>query len=119
MTKEDIKKILLANMDEIKYLQQNSEKLKYEDFINDETLKRSFVWALEIIGETAKNLPENFKSKYPKIQWKEMAELRDVLVYCYFSVDYKAIWNVIKNKIPKLKLQIEKILSEVENADEA
>lgn len=119
MIKEDIKKILSTTMDEIKYLQQNSEKLKYEDFINNETLKRSFVWALEIMGETAKNLPENFKSKHPEIQWKEMAELRDVLIYRYFEVNYKSVWDVIKNKIPKLKLQIENILSEVENADEA
>jgi uncharacterized protein with HEPN domain len=85
----------------------------YEDFIKDETLKRSFVRSLEIIGEATKNLPDDFRSKYPQVQWKEMAGLRDILIHRYFGVNYKSVWDVIKNKIPKLKEQIENILGEV------
>jgi uncharacterized protein with HEPN domain len=102
-------------MDEIKYLMQNSEKLVYEEFIDNETLKRSFVRSLEIIGEATKNLPDSFRNKYPEVQWKEMAGLRDVLIHRYFQVNYKSVWDIVKNKIPDLKEQIEKILNELGN----
>ena len=99
--------------DEINYLSQNSVNLQYEKFINDETLKRSFVRALEVIGEATKNLPDDFRQKYPQVQWKEIAGLRDILIHHYFGVDYKAIWDIVKNKIPKIKEQIENILNEI------
>lgn len=99
-------------MEEIRYLSQNSVRLEYRDFIKDENLKRSFVRSLEIIGEATKNLPEDFRNKYPELPWKEMAGLRDILIHKYFGIDYRSIWDIAKNKIPKLKEQMEEILKE-------
>lgn len=93
-------------IDEIEYLLRNSETINYEEFVSNETLKRSFVRALEIIGEAIKNLPADFRSKYPQVRWKEITGLRDILIHHYFGVDYKAVWDIVKNKIPTLKQQI-------------
>jgi len=38
-------------LDEVKYLIQNSKTITYKEFINNETIKRSFVRSLEVIGE--------------------------------------------------------------------
>ena len=100
-------------MDEINYLSQNSIALEYDKFINNETLKRSFVRSLEVIGEATKNLPDDFKQKYSYIQWKQIAGLRDVLIHHYFGIDYKSVWDIVKNKLPKIKEQIENILNEI------
>ena len=100
-------------MDEINYLFQNSITLEYDKFINNETLKRSFVRSLEVIGEATKNLPDDFKQKYSYIQWKQIAGLRDVLIHHYFGIDYKSVWDIVKNKLPKIKEQIENILNEI------
>lgn len=108
------KPFLLHILDEINYLLQNSKNLAYENFINDETLKRSFSKSLEIIGEAVKNIPENFRNKYPKVQWKEIAGLRDVLVHDYFGIDYVIVWDIIKRHIPKLKEDIEVMLDEID-----
>lgn len=111
-------KILLTHiLDEINYLLKNSAKLEFQDFINNETLKRSFVRSLEIIGEAIKNLPQNFRNNYPEVSWKEIAGLRDVLIHRYAGVDYKAVWDIVKTKIPKLKSQIERILKEIEEVN--
>jgi len=37
--------------------------------------------------------------------------LRDILIHAYFGIDVEVIWDIIKNKIPELKGEIEKILS--------
>ena len=102
-------------MTEIEYLLENSEGLEYEEFIDNETLKRSFVRSLEVIGEATKNLSDSFRKKHPQIRWKDIAGLRDVLIHQYFGIDYRSVWDIVKNKIPKLKEQIEGIVEGGEN----
>lgn len=104
------KPFLIHIMTEIEYLLENSEGLEYEEFIDNETLKRSFVRSLEVIGEATKNLSDSFRKKHPQIRWKDIAGLRDVLIHQYFGIDYRSVWDIVKNKIPKLKEQIEGIV---------
>ena len=110
-------KIFLRHiMDEIEYLQAKVESLEYEGFINDEDIKRIFVRSLEVVGEATKNLPEDFRNKYPQVEWKRFARLRDVLIHQYFGINYERVWDIVKNKIPKLKEEIRNILGEIEDA---
>jgi uncharacterized protein with HEPN domain len=82
-----------------------SEKSK-NDFISDETLKRAVIRSLEIIGEASKKVPDDFKSKWNSIKWKDMAGMRDRLIHDYMGVNYSIVWDVIKNKIPELHKHI-------------
>lgn len=100
--------------DEIDYLIRSSDKLTYKEFVNNETLKRSFVRSLEVIGEAIKNLSNDFRKKYPQIEWKKLAGLRDVLVHQYFGINYELVWDIVKNKVPELKNKVESIIEEIE-----
>lgn len=39
-----------------------------------------------------------------------MAGMRDRLIHEYFGINYSIVWDVLKNKIPKLYDQIREIL---------
>lgn len=98
--------------DECLYLISVTSDLKYEDFLNNETLKRAVVRSLEIIGEATKKIPADVKVKWNTIQWKNMAGMRDRLIHDYMGVNYAIIWDVIKNKIPDMHTQISKFLTD-------
>ena len=97
-------------LDEIIYLNSKLEFLTFEKFIDDETLKRSFVRSIEIMGEAPKNISEELKIKTDEIEWKKLAGMRDKLIHHYFGVDYYIVWDFIKSKIEIIKAIIEKSL---------
>ena len=53
---------------EVEYLLETRSGLTYETFADDETLRRAFARSLEIIGEAAKKVPEEFRARYPSVE---------------------------------------------------
>lgn len=102
-------------LDESNYLSRQTPGLSKAQFLADETLKRAFVRSIEIIGEATKQVPESIRQKYPHIQWRAMAGMRDRLIHGYFGIDYDLVWDVVINKVPELNQEIEEILQIEEN----
>lgn len=99
-------------LDEINFLEQSSKGLDFSKFVPDGKTTRAFIRSLEIIGEASKKIPDDFRKKHKDIEWRSIAGMRDKLIHNYFGVDFELVWDVIKNKLPKLKKKIEKILKD-------
>ena len=100
--------------DECKYLLDHTEGLTQDEFIEDVTLKRAFVRSLEIIGEATKRIPPEFRDKYPDVNWREMAGMRDVLIHDYLGINYNIVWDVVVNHIPQLFDNLQEIIKSEE-----
>lgn len=96
---------------EADYLIERSAGLSYDAFAADETLRRAFVRSLEIIGEAAKKVPDDFKVQHPELEWRAMAGMRDRLIHDYFGVDFELVWEVIQHRIPDLQARAAAILA--------
>jgi uncharacterized protein with HEPN domain len=56
---------MLAEAD---YLIEQSADLERNKFLADETLKRAFVRSIEIIGEAARHIADDFRQQHPSIE---------------------------------------------------
>lgn len=86
------------------------ENLSYEEFLKDIKTQDAVVRNLEIIGEAIKNISEELKKKYPKIPWKDLTGIRDKLIHHYFGVNLDIVWNIVKEELPGIILQLEEVL---------
>ena len=60
--------------DEARYLVEARHEVSWNEFADDETLKRAFVRSIEVIGEATKNLSAKPRDRYPDVggaQWPE------------------------------------------------
>jgi uncharacterized protein with HEPN domain len=102
--------LLKHMLDEVDYLLKERQGLTEESFLANETCLRAFARSIEILGEAAKQLPDQFRESYPDIPWREIAGMRDRLIHAYFAVDYQLVWDVVENKIPELRGQLLQVL---------
>ena len=93
-------------LEAIKDIEDSTKKLSFEDFENSKDSKDACIRRLEIIGEAVKNISQETKSKYPKIEWKQIAGTRDRIIHAYFDVDLDIVWDIITKNLPILKKEI-------------
>jgi len=65
---------------------------------------------LEIIGEAARRLSDEFRAAHPGIPWRKVIGLRNVLAHRYDEVDDVEVWRLAREEIPPLVQQLEAVL---------
>ena len=101
-------------LDECNYLLLESSTNNFENFVNDKRLTKAICRSLEIIGEASSRIHPDMKTKYSKVAWREMSDIRNKIIHDYFGIDYDIVWDTVKTDIPVLKEWIEIIIKQNE-----
>lgn len=86
------------------------DKIYFDEFIQNTAIQDAVIRRIEIIGEAANRIGEQSKSKYDHLPWTEMKGMRNLLINEYDEIDLKEVWNTVKNDLPSLIKEIEKIV---------
>jgi len=107
----DYKAYLNDILKAINKIETYAENLTLDNFSESNLYQDAIIRNLEIIGEAVKHIPTTLQKKYPDIEWKKIAGLRDILAHAYFGIDIEIVWDVVQNKLHGFKEQISLILS--------
>ncbi|MDL1892114.1 DUF86 domain-containing protein [Sphingobacteriales bacterium CHB3] len=94
---------ILESMDKI---QAYIETVGEDEFYSDSEKQDAVLRRMLVIGEATKNIPAEFRTKYPDVPWQKMAGLRDIIVHQYFGVTLGLIWRVANSDLPLLRERI-------------
>ena len=103
--------------DYLRDMLENAEKalsfvqgMDYDGFCTDDKAVYAVIRAFEIIGEAARQIPENVRQSNPEIQWREIAAMRNKLTHEYFGVNTKVIWRTVHEDLPIIIPLLKKML---------
>ncbi|HJJ28146.1 MAG TPA: DUF86 domain-containing protein [Methanocorpusculum sp.] len=77
-----------------------TEKIDYGIFKKETLYQDGLIRPLEIIGEAAGNLSEEFCSNHPELPVREMRAMRNILAHQYYKVDIDYVWLAVTEEIP-------------------
>lgn len=86
-----------------------TNNLSFESFIADDKTVDAVVRNFEIIGEAATRLPEDFREKFPDIDWHRIRGFRNRIIHDYIGIDYEIVWQIKELFLPELLKKLKKI----------
>ncbi|MEW6356841.1 MAG: DUF86 domain-containing protein [Planctomycetota bacterium] len=110
----DPKERLQDIMDAIARIERHAARGR-EAFERDELIQVWIVHHLQVIGEAAARLGQDFHDAHPELPWIQVVAMRNVLVHEYFGVDFEEVWKTVERDLPKLKRTIGTLLRELED----
>ena len=82
------------------------------DLDTDRQLNLSLVRLLEIIGEAARGISQEFRQAHSDLPWDKMAGMRDRLIHGYFDINLDVVWGTVTEDLPPLIAQLGKIATD-------
>ena len=90
-------------LEAIARVREYTAQMSEETFASDHKTQDAVIRNLEIIGEAARNLPEDIRDSADHIEWHKIIAFRNVLIHEYFGINVKILWDVITNKLDDLE----------------
>jgi uncharacterized protein with HEPN domain len=92
--------------------------MTFEEFSADRKTIDAVMHNIMVIGEAAKNVPEEITHRYDGIPWDKMRAIRNVVVHVYFGIRKEILWETIRHDLPPLVPMLQECLASAEPEDE-
>ncbi len=112
MSERDTILLLEDMLEAVVKIQNYTEGLSYNDFLNDDKTIDATIRNFEVIGEAANRIDPDFKLQHPEIEWRRLRGFRNRIVHDYFGIDYEIVWSIIESDLEELRLNLWEIIHE-------
>ena len=88
------------------------EGKSFDDLTEGSIAYYGIVKNIEIIGEAAYKLSQQFRETHSSTPWAVIVKMRHVLVHDYYQISAREVWKVIQEDLNPLRQQIAKLITD-------
>ena len=111
MSRHDPKVTLRQVADHARRAQELCTKNTYDQLLADWQKRAAFERVMEVLGEAVKRLPPDLTARYPAVDWRGIAGMRDRVSHGYDAIDYGLLWQAVEKLVPGLLATVEDMLN--------
>ena len=101
----------------VRRIKEFTDNMEFTAFQEDLKTQDAVVRNLEIIGEASGRLPEDVRKSAPRIEWRKIIGIRNILAHEYFGISLPIVWDVVQNKLDELAEACEYLISKFNDND--
>ncbi len=109
----------IRDIDRLQHIKESIERVMsflegktFEEMRSDVMCYHAVVYNIMIIGEAANLLTKEFRSLHDEVPWRDIVDMRNVLVHGYFTTSPIFIWETYEKDLPPLLQQVEQYIEE-------
>jgi uncharacterized protein with HEPN domain len=97
-------------LDCIAAIQTYTVGMDYFAFAQDRKTIDAVLRNITVIGEAASQVPDSVQTASPEVPWRDMRDMRNVVVHEYFGINRQILWETIQTNLPPLIPQLQALL---------
>ena len=103
---------ILAMLEAIQKIEEFTKGISNADeFYSNQLVFDACLMNFILIGEMTLRIDESLKNDTQDIEWYKIKGFRNIVAHDYLGIDVEEVWQIIKSEMPKLKKQLEEIIS--------
>ena len=99
--------------DHARHAQELCSQNTFTGILTDWQKRAAFERVMEVLGEAVKRLSPELTAKYPAVDWRGIAGMRDRVSHGYDTIDYGLLWQAVETRVPGLLATVEQMLKDL------
>lgn len=112
MTNKDWRVRIEDMLEAIERITRYVDGMTAQEFLASDITQDAVIRNLEILGEASKRVPGFITMAHAEIPWSRIADMRNILVHEYHSIDPEIILDAARHDLPPLVGPLKTILAE-------
>jgi uncharacterized protein with HEPN domain len=104
-------------LDNIARIERFTAGMDFQAFSASEQVTFAVLHALLILSEAARRLGPDAETQVPEQPWRAIRSLGNILRHEYEGVDLNAIWRIVADDLPALKLAVGRALADLRSSE--
>jgi len=81
-----------------------------DDVATDIATRAAFERFLEIVSESSRHVPDEWKKDHPAIAWRQIADLGNFIRHVYHRIDLDILWTIYTDKLDALENAVDTLI---------
>jgi uncharacterized protein with HEPN domain len=87
--------------------------IRFDQYIQDRKLQMAVERGIEIVGEAARHVSDEYRQAHSEIPWRRIIAQRHVLAHEYGEIKQELLWKMAIIRIPELIALLEPLIPPV------